>query len=151
MVEKIIRSPLSMIFFILLFGGLIYSNFYTPDFLRPFTDGITIFILIIMAIYFSLIIYHNKKNPKRKIPFWGWIPYEMKEEDEGKQWITFQACRKVYIFYSFAIPVSIILLTLIDSFSGFPVLLLLILGIGQYGIYWWEEQKYLQHETEEDL
>lgn len=151
MFEKIIRSPLSMMFFVLLFGVLIYSRFYSPEFLAPYTDWITITSLIIIAIYFAIITHHNRKNPDRKISFFGWIPYEMKEEDEGKQWVTFQACRKVYIFYSFALPASILVLVLIDSFPGLPVLILLFLAVCQYGIFWWEERKYNQHEAEDDF
>ncbi|MUK88405.1 hypothetical protein GMD78_08380 [Ornithinibacillus sp. L9] len=149
MIEKIIRSPLSMMFFILLFGGLIWSKYYSPIEVKPYTNWITIGILVIIAVFFILIMIHNQKHPNRKINFFGWIPYEFKEEDEGKQWVTFQACRKVYIFFSFAIPISIILIALIE-FPALPLLILIVIGMTQYGIFWWEENKYYKSESEED-
>lgn len=150
MIEKIIRSPLSMIFFLLIFGGIVYLNMYSPDYIEAYKGWITFGAVIIIALYFLLIMYHNRQKPDKKVHFWGWIPYEFKEEDEGRQWVTFQACRKAYIFYSFAVPFAIVLIMLIDSFPALPLILLLLMALCQYIIFWQEERKYYQQESEDD-
>lgn len=151
MLEKIIRSPLSTMFFLLIFGGLIWSHNYSPEAFRPYIEIFSIGTVSLIILFYLLVYFHNKKNPNRKISFALWIPYEFKEDDEGKQWVTFQACRKVYMFYSFAIPAAIILLTVFNLSAGMMLIMLFVMGMSQYAIYWWEEKKYLQGEAEDEI
>lgn len=96
--EKVIRSPLSMMFFAVLFGGLIYSRFYSPEFLKPYTSWIIVTILIFLAIYFSLIITYNRQHPKKKIALFGWISYEIKKKMRGNNGLHFKHVGKFIYF-----------------------------------------------------
>lgn len=102
MIEKIVRSPLSNFFFLLLLGGFLFSKIFSFEITEEYSSVISTGILFLIAVYFFFIYLYNQRNPTNKVSLFGWIPSEFKEEDEGKQWITFQACRKVYIFYSIA-------------------------------------------------
>ncbi|WP_078382213.1 hypothetical protein [Sutcliffiella halmapala] len=149
MLERIIRSPLSMMFSYFILGGLIWSHNYSPEEFRPYAAIVSIGTLSVVVLFYLLVYVHNKKNPSRKISFALWIPYEFKEEDEGKQWVTFQACRKVYMFYSFAVPFAIIILTIFNPSPGMLLVMLFVMGMSQYAIYWWEERKYIKDDSEE--
>lgn len=148
MIEKWIRSPLSMMLFIIMFGVMIWMRFYVSEAYEDYAYIIQFVVLTVSASFFVLIFIHNRKNPSRKIAFAGWIPYEFKEDDEGRQWITFQACRKVYIFYSISIPAAILILAIIDDFPA--ILLFFILAFCQYSIYWLEERKYYKLEDDSE-
>jgi len=87
-----------------------------------------------------------KKSKSRRlavfcIPIITYIPYELKEEDEGHQHITCRACRKVYIYYYFAILIAIVLVTILKDIQWIPVLILALLGLGQYFAFWTENRK----------
>lgn len=96
---------------------------------------------LLIIIYFGLMIYYNHKHPDRKIPIITHIPYEFKEEDEGHQYITYRACRKVYIYYYFTIPLAIVFVSNFKDIEWIPVFVLTLLGLGQYFIYWSEIKK----------
>src|SRR5690625_4425128 len=127
MLEKISRSPLVMIV-MLIYLGIIYVGIqegwsYSALF-YPF--------LILFIVYIGLIIIHNKRYPERKIKILTYITYELREEDEGMQWITFKATRKVYIFYYFAIPLGIVLVTMFQALIPyFTIWLLVLFGVVQ--------------------
>src|SRR5699024_2664446 len=93
--------------------------------------------LLLSIIYFLLIAYHNKLHPKRKMSLFSFIPYELREDDEGLQYLTFKAMRKVYIFYYIAIPVGILLISIFENLiPHFSMWLLVAFGVIQYFIYW---------------
>src|SRR5690625_4491882 len=101
----------------------------------------------LFAIYIALVVIHNHRNPDKKIGLITFIPYELREDDEGIQWYTFKATRKVYIFYSMAIPLCIIAITFFqDIIPYFPVWLFILLGTIQVSIYWFEIRKAFKEE-----
>lgn len=150
MLAKIVRSPLTQLFFLALIFGFFWLSFYAPNFFEEHMLLICIFLLATTVLFFVFIMIHNRKNPDRKINLTSWKPYEMKEEDEGLKWVTFQACRKVYIFYAFAIPASAILITIFIHYRSVPLIVLFLMGAIQYIILWWEERKYFKFEEELD-
>ncbi|MEI3604370.1 hypothetical protein SPD48_01580 [Pseudogracilibacillus sp. SE30717A] len=142
MLERILRSPLLMIS-ILIYLGIVYvgvqEGWSKALLFYPF--------LISFLIYFAFVYIHNKRNPDKRIKWITYIPYELREDDEGLQWITFKATRKVYIFYSFAIPIGIVLYTFFhEVISYFTIWMLVGFGIIQYLIYWLETKDILKGE-----
>lgn len=142
MLERILRSPLVMIVMLIYLGVLyvgVHEGWPYRMLVYPF---FTLFI-----VYFGVMMIHNKKHPNRKINIFTYIPYELREEDEGLQWITYKATRKVYIFYYFAIPCGILLVTVFHSvIPYFPIWLLVSFGVTQYLIYWFEIRKIFKEE-----
>ncbi|MGD6965652.1 hypothetical protein ACQCVP_04435 [Rossellomorea vietnamensis] len=101
----------------------------------PMVLGIPILIII------AVIPFYNRRNPGDKIKP-SVIPMELREEDEGMQWLTFKATRKVYIFYAFAIPLGIALTAYFNHLPYFSIILLAVMGIVQYLIYWLQMKKF---------
>lgn len=95
---------------------------------RDFSDGYFLW-LILTRIY-------NRKNPHDKIRLFGFIPSEFREIDEGQQWVTYKACRNVYIYYSIALPVTAGICFLFSQHNFVPLLCIGLLGAGQYIVYW---------------
>lgn len=108
MLEKIIRSPINGMFMKLLLGIFVYFKVYAPNPLLS-SDQIwfDLVILAIVSTHYLLIFIHNKRNPKRKLDYYDTTAMDMQEEDEGEQWITFQASRKVHLLYYYAIPLQL--------------------------------------------
>ena len=103
MIKQVLRSPLiGASIFVLIIAFLLFSLMNTQVILAKlcfdFSDGYFLW-LILTRIY-------NRKNPHDKIRLFGFIPSEFREIDEGQQWVTYKACRNVYIYYSIALPVT---------------------------------------------
>lgn len=143
MLEKVLRSPFMMMVMLIMFG-VVYVGAGEGWPLRVFYIPFFSFFLL----YFLLIVFHNKRHPEKKIKVFTLIPYELREDDEGLQYITFKAMRKVYIFYYFAIPFGIAMAFIFQHIIPyFTIWLLVTFGIVQYFIYWLEIRKAF---TEED-
>ena len=142
MLERILRSPFMMIA-ILIYVGVIYVGIQ-----EDWSDDLLFYpLIILLLVYFGLLLFHNKKNPENRINWITFIPYELREDDEGLQWITFKATRKVYIFYTFAIPVGIVLFAMYQTLIPyFTIWMLVAFGVIQYLIYWLEIRKILKEE-----
>ncbi|MGD6818610.1 hypothetical protein [Metabacillus sp. 84] len=140
MLKKIFQSPL---FNALLLAGLgiimvgnHYSEYVPPwIILDPMVLGIPILVLL------GVIPFYNRKNPENPIKP-SILPMEFREADEGQQWITFKATRKVYIFFASFIPVAIAVTAYLSHLPYMPVILLAVMGIAQYLIYWRELRRY---------
>src|SRR5690625_2441254 len=127
MIERIVRSPFMMIMWLIIFG-IVYVGIQ-----EGWADIWILFSYLgLFAIYLILIVLHNRKNPDKKNAINKYIHYELREDNEGIQWYTFKATRKVYIFYSMAIPISILAITIFqDIIPYFPIWLFILLGIIQ--------------------
>jgi hypothetical protein len=140
LLKKMYQSPWFNSVLILCFGLIMVGEYYSthiPTWLiiDPMVLGIPI--LIILAV----IPFYNRRNPHNPVKP-SIIPMELREEDEGMQWITFKATRNVYIFYAFAIPLAIALTAYLNRIPYFPILLLIVMGVAQYLIYWFQLKKY---------
>jgi hypothetical protein len=140
MMERFLRSPFTMSIF-LIGLAMIYSLSIVMEQRDELFIIISIAFAIFVSIYFGVMVYYNRKFPARKFRIFTLIPYELKEEDEGHQYITYRACRKVYIYYYFAIPPAIVIVSLFKEIELLPVIVLTVLGIGQYFIFWSEVKK----------
>src|SRR5699024_7807937 len=121
MTEKILRSPFMMMLILIMVGVVFVGA--SEDW--PFELYYLPFV-IIMVIYFILLFYHNKKHPDQRIRVFTIVPYELREEDEGMQYITFKAMRKVYIFYAFTIPLGIFLIAALQPVIPYFTICLLV-------------------------
>ncbi|WP_050184474.1 hypothetical protein [Domibacillus robiginosus] len=136
MLQKMLRSP-----FIPLLGYLLIIGFFLISLLvsQNHQSLVWLSLLTLTAfslIWVSLISWNNRKHPENKLNAWSLIPPEFREMDEGQQWITFKACRNVYIFYSFALPLIAGLCFAFSDIKFMPLLLIGALGTGQYIVYW---------------
>lgn len=140
MLKRIFQSPIFNALLVLGLGIIMLGNHYSddvPSWLKvdPLVLGIPILILI------SAIPINNMKNPKNKVKP-SLIPMEFKEEDEGLQWITYKATRKVYIFFASFLPIAIALTAYLNHIPYFPVILLTGMAIVQYVLFWLEHKKH---------
>jgi len=78
---------------------------------------------------------YNRKNPKDRINVWALVPFEIREIDEGQQWISFKACRNVYIYYGCGLPLAAVTLLLIPSNAVSTFITFGLLGLGQFLVY----------------
>ncbi|TYR74185.1 hypothetical protein FZC79_15320 [Rossellomorea vietnamensis] len=140
MLKRTYQSPLFNCFLIFFLGLIMIGEHYAahiPSWLviDPMVLGIPILIII------AVIPFYNRRNPEDKIKP-SIIPMELREEDEGMQWLTFKATRKVYIFYAFAIPLGIALTAYLNHLPYFSIILLAVMGMVQYLIYWLQMKKF---------
>ncbi|PEJ58013.1 hypothetical protein CN906_30595 [Bacillus toyonensis] len=134
MIKQVLRSPLiGASIFVLIIAFLLFSLLNTQVILAKLCFGIlttvTFLWLILTRIY-------SRKNPHDKIRLFGFIPSEFREIDEGQQWVTYKACRSVYIYYSIALPVTAGICFLFSQHNFVPLLCIGLLGAGQYIVYW---------------
>ncbi|MFC5589583.1 hypothetical protein ACFPRA_11825 [Sporosarcina soli] len=142
MIEKLLRFPFFQSI-LLTFVGIILLNKFHPYLLPELLTNVYLKLVLIgvLIFWFIIVFVYNRQNPKNKFKFFTFLPVELREEDEGLRWMTFKACRSVYIYYSFAIPVGIGLVTYFNGYSFAPLIIFILLGIGQYIIYWLEIKK----------
>ncbi|MEC2078688.1 hypothetical protein, partial [Metabacillus fastidiosus] len=134
MMKNILRSPLiGASLFTLIIALLLFSLMNTQVVLARLCFGI---LVMFTFLWFILIKLYNRKNPNDKIKLLGFIPSEFREIDEGQQWVTYKACRNVYIYYSFALPVTAGICFLFSHNVLVPLMCIGLLGIGQYIVYW---------------
>lgn len=152
MVSRILRSPLTsatMFLMALISIYLLKKNWDSGQFIKavetgePLT-GLNIFALFCAAmivLWVLLVIIHNRKHPKERINVWLGLS-EIREVDEGQQWITFKACRNVYIYYSMGLPTAAIVLIFLPADYAYSLILFGLLGLGQYVVYGLTRWKY---------
>ncbi|MGB3414648.1 MAG: hypothetical protein WBA28_08035 [Microbacteriaceae bacterium] len=136
------RSPLwqiSIYSCFVVFGILILLDKEQPSVTGNFNSTMLILSAIVFALgitYCAQIFRFNKKHPKNMIRYWGLLPPEFKEEDEGMAMVTARATRNVYIFHASALPMACIayiffLPSALITFIGLSALLL-----GHFIVYW---------------
>ncbi|PET92246.1 hypothetical protein CN527_30705 [Bacillus cereus] len=134
MIKQVLRSPLiGASIFVLIIAFLLFSLMNTQVILAKLCFGILVTVTFLWIILTSI---YNRKNPYDKIRLFGFIPSEFREIDEGQQWVTYKACRSVYIYYSIALPVTAGICFLFSQHNFVPLLCIGLLGAGQYIVYW---------------
>lgn len=139
MLKKIFQSPIFNVFLIICMGLIILSKYYS-EFMPEWLQIHPLLLVIPLCILIVMIPIYNKRNPKDRFQP-QIVPLEMREEDEGLQWITYKATRKVYIFFALFIPVAILLTALLREVPYFPIILLCIMGVIQYVIFYLEMKR----------
>jgi hypothetical protein len=137
MLQRILRSPfIPMILFLLIIVFLVLSLMGSQTNQQQLAR-LPFWILMFLTFLWSILIrVHNRRYPENRINALGFIPSEFREVDEGQQWVTFRACRNVYIYYTFALPVVAGACFLFSHYDYVPLLSIGILGMGQYIVYW---------------
>jgi hypothetical protein len=140
MLKKIFQSPLFNVTLVLGLGFIMLGNHYSeyvPAWMivDPLVLGIPILVLLLAIPIYNLI------NPKDRVKP-SLIPMEFKEEDEGLQWITYKATRKVYIFFALFLPIAIAITAYLNHIPYLPIILLTGMAVIQYAIYWYEHKKH---------
>jgi hypothetical protein len=140
MLKKTFQSPLFNAVLITGLGIIMIGDHYSahvPEWFAvdPMVLGIPILIMM------GIIPFYNKRNPQDPIKP-SVIPLELREEDEGMQWLTFKATRKVYIFFAFAVPIGIALTAYLNHIPYFAIILLIAMGVVQYLIYWFQMKRF---------
>jgi len=92
--------------------------------------------MVVSLAYIVTIRKYNQNNPKHPVKYGGFLPAELKEEDEGMLAFTARATRRVYIYYSFVMP-----LLALAYVAYFPSAFITIVALGvttlvHVGIYW---------------
>lgn len=136
------RSPFwqlliySLFFFVAFLTIVRQTGDNEPPQLNNILTLIAVTILIILSgIYTVQVFLYNRKYPKNPIRYYGFLPPELKEEDEGMRMFTARATRRVYIFHATLIPIFAILCVYLLPSHAVIVAGLAILVIGHYGIY----------------
>ncbi|HCF52836.1 MAG TPA: hypothetical protein DEU03_06635 [Bacillus sp. (in: Bacteria)] len=134
MIKQVLRSPLiGASIFVLIIAFLLFSLMNTQVILAKLCFGILVTVTFLWLILTRI---YNRNNPHDKIRLFGFIPSEFREIDEGQQWVTYKACRNVYIYYSIALPVTAGICFLFSQHNFVPLLCIGLLGAGQYIVYW---------------
>ncbi|PCD04883.1 hypothetical protein CMV16_26550 [Peribacillus simplex] len=144
MLPKILRSPFIPMFSYLLILGFLFISMIGSENNQSLVRVCLLILTAFTLVWVSLIQLNNRKYPESKIKYLGAIPPEFREMDEGQQWVTYKACRSVYIYYSYALPLIVGLCFALSNIKFMTLLLLGVLGIGQYIIYWLSIRKFKQ-------
>ena len=106
--------------------------------------------LIIYLILFTLNIRkHNKRFPNQKMRVFTLKPQEYLEDDELFDEMTKRATKKVYSYYTWALPLFVGL-SLGGSWSRTVILIgVLVIALGQYWIYYSTMRKVFKNEDDE--
>ena len=142
LLKKLLRSPLiPMSLFTLLITFLLLSITNSMVGLARLCFGVLVFCTFLWLFLLKL---YNRKHPDSQIKPFGLIPPEFREMDEGQQWVTYRACRNVYIYYSFALPIVAGICFLFSGHLLIPICSIGALGIGQYLVYWFTTYRILK-------
>ncbi len=137
-----LRAPVFQILLLSLVGIIVVERNYSLKILESLEGFPLKYIFIGIVILWIILTYiYNYKNQEEKFNLFTLLPTEFREDDEGMKWITLRACKKVYIYYSFAIPLGIGLILYFSDWNITPFIVLIVLGLGQYLVYWMEIKK----------
>ncbi|MFP3728019.1 hypothetical protein U8V72_22780 [Priestia filamentosa] len=140
--EKLLRAPVFQVLLLSLVGIIVVERNYSLKILESLEGFPLKYIFIGIVILWIILTYiYNYKNQEEKFNLFTLLPTEFREDDEGMKWITLRACKKVYIYYSFAIPLGIGLILYFSDWNITPFIVLIVLGLGQYLVYWMEIKK----------
>lgn len=122
--------------------------------IEGYPAGVSGITLIIFLVYLSLFLInikrHNERFPERKISSLTFKPQEYLEDDELFDEMTKRATKKVYTYYSWALPLLVGFS--LGGFLGRTVILvgILLLVMGQYWIFYTTMKKTLKRAEEEE-
>ena len=122
-------------------GNEAFINWHIPGVVSLVTG---LFLLIVFSFaYFIKLNRHNKHNPHNQIPAFTFFKLgEFMDDDEMLRQVTQNATKKVYILYSQALPLLIVIMFFPFNRYIFIVSLILIL-ILHHALYYHEIKKYI--------
>ena len=92
--------------------------------------------ITICASYLMAIARYNCRHPKHPVKYWGLLPAELKDEDEGMRMFTARATRRVYIYHSVMLPLAGLGYALLLPSPVIMVCAFALLAVGQVVTYW---------------
>ncbi len=92
-------------------------------------------LLSISTAYGVQIVRYNRSHPQHRIRYWGFLPPELKEEDEGMRMFTARATRQVYVFHATILPLYGLICIYFFPSLEYVTVGLALLVIGHFGIY----------------
>jgi hypothetical protein len=92
-------------------------------------------LIVLSVIYTVQVVRYNRRHPKTPIRFFGLLPPELKEEDEGMRMFTARATRRVYIFHATLLPIFAIIYLYFLLSPVYVITGLAFLVIGHFAIY----------------
>ena len=110
--------------------------------------GVLIAFIILAMAYWIKLKKHNREHPDQRISTYTLRPAEYLEEDEGMTYITRKAAQKVYSYFSVALPVLAVIAITTDLPRLFIILGILLIALGQYGIYYADVRKHFKEAEE---
>lgn len=114
-----------------------------------FSSSLIILVVYLMLMFLS-IHRHNKRFPNQKIKSFTFKPQEYIEDDEFFDEITKRATKKVYSYYSFALPI-LVGVALGGMWNRTIILVgILVVALGQYWIYYSTIRKMFKRAEEEE-
>ncbi|MGR6336820.1 MFS transporter [Priestia megaterium] len=148
MLSNVIKSYLLNVVSLLCVGWFLYDFLsLNIQFSEVMTDpkppweitmSIGSFASLIVLLIVSFFYYRARKKTKNVSPLL--FPFEFAEEDEREKMITAEACKKAFVFLLFSIPIGAILIAfyplLPNSFSFYPIAVLLLLSLVQLTVYY---------------
>jgi|GEM_PF-2138699 len=138
MFAQVMRSPLlSTLLFLSTLGLFYLLKLMLSGELSTTTGRIycALFAVPLGVLWVTLVRVYNRKNPRDRINVWATVPFEIRGVDEGQQWITFKACRNVYIYYSSCLPIAVGTVILLPSNAVYTLITFGLLGLGQFLVY----------------
>lgn len=145
MFAQVMRSPLlSAVLFLSTLGMIYLLKLMLSGELSMTTGRIycAIFAVPLGVTWVMLVRAYNRRNPKDRIHVWATVPFEIRSVDEGQQWISFKACRNVYIYYTSGLPIAVVTVLLLPSHAVYTLITFGLLGLGQFLVYSLTVRKY---------
>ncbi|CAG9621586.1 hypothetical protein [Sutcliffiella rhizosphaerae] len=117
-------------------GPSISIHFWHPVLIKFYIS--MLFFILYLGIFIIRLRKHNLANPKKKIYFFSFFrPSELLEDDEMLSHVSKSAMKKVYILYTNALPV-LILLMLLPLHRFVYLFTIFIILIAHYALFYWE-------------
>lgn len=130
------RSPIWGYFFLVVFFASMALNVVESD-LTVWIAAVVVAVTVVVSTTYTIALSRwNKQHLKHPIRYWGLIPPELKEEDEGMQMFTARATRRVYIYFGWAIPATAFIYVLTNPSPLMMIGLFAALAFGQQIIYY---------------
>jgi len=127
--------------FVVTDNGL-HINWHVPGMLSIIIG--TFLLVVFFGAYILKIKSHNEKNPNNKMDTFTFIKLgEFLEDDEMLRQVTENATKKVYIFYSQALPLLIFLIVIFPLDRYLYIVMLFLFLIVHNALYYFEIRKFL--------
>lgn len=145
MFTQMMRSPLlSAVLFLSTLGLFYLLKLMLSGELSTMTGRMygALFAVPLGVLWVILVRAYNRRNPKDRINVWATVPFEIRSVDEGQQWISFMACRNVYIYYTSCLPIAAGASLFLPPDAIYTLVPFGLLGLGQFLVYALTMRKY---------
>lgn len=104
----------------------------------------TLLLIVFFVVYLSKIKRHNQQNPSKQLAAFTFTkPGEFLQDDEMLRQVSENATKKIYIFYSHALPLLVFIIALLPVNRYLFVVLIFLMLMLQNALYYIEIRKFL--------